>query len=79
MAGQTKPVRRYDADGNQLRTGHTIGSVAHRISSDTEAERQEGLHAIIAESAGRDNDEKDLTAAFKEAEAAFIGGARTPN
>jgi hypothetical protein len=40
-----------------------------------EAERQETLHAHVAESAGRDNDEKDLTAAFKDAEAQIIGGA----
>jgi hypothetical protein len=69
--GQTKPVPRFDSEGNRLKTGHAIGSLAQQIPLGAEAERREALHAHIAESGERDS---DLTAAFKEAEAAFAGG-----
>jgi hypothetical protein len=70
---QAKPgPRRYTADGQLLRTGHQIGSVAHRIERDTS--RVYDLNAHIKEQGALDSSDKDLTAEFKAAEAAFAGG-----
>jgi hypothetical protein len=59
------PVRRYTADNREIETGHQIGSAAHRIPPDTE--RVEKLAEHQRHQAGLDEDEKDLTARFKEA------------
>jgi len=63
MATPTKPVRRYDVDGNPLRTGHHVGSLAHtRPHAD---ERVEAATAYIESQRALDNEDKDLTARFK--------------
>src|SRR5204862_439363 len=74
---QSKPgPARFDSDGNQLRTGHKIGSAAHRLPESTE--RVEELNKHIAEQGALDESAKDLTAQFKEHEAAIIGGSERP-
>src|SRR4051812_22903726 len=63
MAGQAK---RYDVDGQPIRTGHSIGSLVRtRPHSD---ERVTELNEHVADQRALEPDAKDLTAAFKEAE-----------
>jgi hypothetical protein len=74
---QAKPVLRYDVDDNQLKTGATIRGFRARNEPTPHADdRVQELTAYQAEQRALDNSEKDLTAEFKDAEAAFAGGAR---
>jgi hypothetical protein len=73
---QSRPVRRYDVDGNEIRTGAAIiGARARNGYQPPGDERIDELKSHIAERSALDNSEKDLTAAFKDAEAAITGGS----
>jgi hypothetical protein len=61
MAGQ---VKRYDVDGNQLKTGHHVGSLARTLPHADK--RVEALEAHQAEQA--QNEDRDLLSKFREAE-----------
>jgi hypothetical protein len=65
-AKPTKPVKRYDVDGNQLKTGHTIGSRAQHIPVQGD-DRVQALRAYQAEQETLADHEKDLAAPAVEA------------
>src|SRR4051812_2156868 len=67
MAGQAKPVRRFDVDGQPIRTGHSIGSLARTHPHSDE--RVTELTEHVEYQRGLSREEKDLTAEFREAEA----------
>jgi hypothetical protein len=75
-AKPTRPVKRYDVDGNQLKTGHTIGSRAQHIPPQGD-DRVQALRAYQAEQETLADHDKDLTAAFREAEDALTGGRQS--
>jgi hypothetical protein len=81
MSAQAKPparpVRRYTSDGHPIRTGHTIGSAAHRIAPDTE--RVRALSAHVEQQRKLDESDKDLTLRFTEAFDGSSAGAGATN
>jgi hypothetical protein len=80
MAAQHKPgPRRYTSDGQLLRTGHQIGSVAHQISPDAERDRVQGLNEHTAHQLSLDESDKDLTLKFREAFDGLSAGAGATN
>jgi hypothetical protein len=65
-AKPTRPVKRFDVDGVELRTGHTIGSRAQHIPVQGD-DRVQALRAYQAEQETLDDSEKDLAAPAVEA------------